>query len=105
MNYVLKMDGLCGGKGVVVCSSLDEMIKSINIFCEKNKFNKELKDEKILLEEKLIGIECTVMGFCNGKKVLLSDFEPELGVGSVASVCSHSSHLFLPVHLVAPSPK
>jgi phosphoribosylamine--glycine ligase/phosphoribosylaminoimidazole synthetase len=50
-NYVIKQDGLAGGKGVYLPNKLDE-IPAIN--------------KPVVVEERLYGQEVSVMAFCNG---------------------------------------
>ena len=65
-NYVVKYDGLLGGKGVKVSgehlSSIDEGV-SYALECLE-------KSEQVVIEEKLIGCEFSLMSFVSGTKVV-----------------------------------
>lgn len=66
---VLKADGLCGGKGVIIVNSkseLDDAIKTLKNFGESA--------EKTFTEEFLDGEELSVMSFFDGQK--LTNFAP-----------------------------
>ncbi|WP_131778486.1 phosphoribosylamine--glycine ligase [Legionella bozemanae] len=65
-NYVIKANGLMGGKGVKVAGEhLHSIAEALN-FCQ------EILDKKqtILIEEKLIGQEFSFMCFADGKKLI-----------------------------------
>lgn len=64
-SYVIKLDKLYGGKGVYLPSSYTEALQILDELYDNNPY------EKIIIEEKLKGTECSVMGFCNGKDVHL----------------------------------
>ena len=64
---VIKVSGLAGGKGVCVCNSLKNGINFLNDVFIKNKFGKH--NHTVLLEQKLVGQEVSLMGFCNGKTI------------------------------------
>ena len=68
MDIVIKYDGLAGGKGVFLPNTTNEAISIIDDILNKNVFGKY---SKILIEDKLDGIECSLMGFCNGKEIYL----------------------------------
>jgi len=55
---VVKQDGLAGGKGVVVPSSDDETVAAIGSLCAIG---------PIVLEERLVGPEFSLMALCDGK--------------------------------------
>ena len=61
---VIKEDGLCGGKGVSVCETLEEAINVRQTFTN-NKF--ESKSNKILLEEFIQGEEASCFVLTDGK--------------------------------------
>ena len=66
MDMVIKYDGLAGGKGVFIPETQDDAINIVhNIFLNKIFGNKP----KVIIEDKLEGIECSLMGFCNGKEI------------------------------------
>ncbi|MCD4817623.1 MAG: phosphoribosylamine--glycine ligase [Candidatus Cloacimonetes bacterium] len=61
-NCVIKYDGLAAGKGVYVCSSIEEAKKSIADIIEKYG-----KDASFLIEEKLVGSELSILAFTDGE--------------------------------------
>ena len=61
---VIKEDGLCGGKGVSICETLEEAINVRQTFTD-NKF--ESKSNKILLEEFIQGEEASCFVLTDGK--------------------------------------
>ncbi len=65
-NYVVKFDGLMGGKGVKVSG---EHIKS---HAEAIKYCEQIiaKNGKFVIEEKLIGEEFSLMSFCDGEHLI-----------------------------------
>lgn len=69
-NYVIKADGLMGGKGVKLSGE--------HIFSDEEgkKFAEECisKFKKVVIEEKLVGQEFSLMSFCDG--VNISDMPP-----------------------------
>jgi len=67
-GIVVKADGLAAGKGVLVCSSQDEAHYAV----EKIMVEKAFGDagEKVVIEEKLQGEECSLMAFVDGKTLL-----------------------------------
>ena len=64
-NYVIKYDGLAGGKGVKVSGDHLHSHDDAKIYCQ------ELveKGAVFLLEEKLIGQEFSLMSFCDGENL------------------------------------
>ncbi len=63
--YVLKADGLAAGKGVVISEILEEAIEELKQMLENSKFGKA--SEKVVIEEFLKGIECSVFVMTDGK--------------------------------------
>ena len=64
---VIKADGLCGGKGVVVAETTEEAIEAARqMLVEKIHGH---AGSLIVIERKLKGVECSVMAFCDGKNV------------------------------------
>ena len=59
-NFVLKKDGLYGGKGVSVFNS-ENYLEAFDI-CKQNLIN----NNKIIIEERLFGEEFSLMSFCDG---------------------------------------
>lgn len=70
LNYpiVIKADGLCAGKGVIICNTKEEGTKAI----EKIMINKEfgLAGEEIIIEEFLEGIETSLLCFVTNGKII-----------------------------------
>lgn len=67
--YVLKADGLAAGKGVVICTGLDEADHEITEMLEKARFGKA--SEKLVIEEFLSGIELSVFILTDGQSWVL----------------------------------
>lgn len=63
--YVLKADGLAGGKGVIITEELEEARKSLRNLIEDKKFG--AASEKVLLEQFLKGIEVSFFVITDGK--------------------------------------
>lgn len=65
-NLVIKYDGLAAGKGVYVCSSIEEVELALT------ELNEKYGDEfPFLMEEKIIGDEISIIGFTDGKNIQL----------------------------------
>lgn len=65
-NCVIKFDGLAAGKGVFVCSSLEEANEALSeISIQYGNFS------KVLVEEKIVGDELSIIGFTDGKTIKL----------------------------------
>jgi len=65
-NYVVKFDGLMGGKGVKVSG------EHLNSHTEAIKYCEQIvaKNGKFVIEEKLIGEEFSLMSFCDGDNLI-----------------------------------
>ncbi len=63
--YVLKADGLAGGKGVIITEELEEAKKSLRNLIEDRQFG--AASEKVLLEQFLKGIEVSFFVVTDGK--------------------------------------
>lgn len=65
-NYVVKANGLMGGKGVKVAGD------HLHSFAEALAFCDEIlaKDQRVVIEEKLIGQEFSFMCFCDGEHIV-----------------------------------
>lgn len=63
--YVLKADGLAGGKGVIITEDLKEAKKTLQDLIEGKKFGPA--SEKVLLEQFLTGIEVSFFILTDGK--------------------------------------
>ncbi len=66
-NVVVKADGLAAGKGVFVCDSLDEALFAIDEIMVRKRFGRA--GEKIVIEERLHGIEVAFTAISDGKTV------------------------------------
>ena len=62
--YVLKADGLAAGKGVIICTTLNEAEKELDDMMMKSRFGKA--SEKVVIEEFLDGIELSVFVVTDG---------------------------------------
>ncbi len=63
--YVLKADGLAAGKGVLIINDLDEAKQELKSMLSDGKFGKA--GDKVVIEEFLSGIECSVFILTDGK--------------------------------------
>ena len=62
---VVKADGLCAGKGVVVCRSIKDAKDAVNEMMVKRIFGHAA--DKIIIEECLAGEEASIIVVCDGK--------------------------------------
>ena len=62
--YVLKADGLCAGKGVLILPTLDEAKKQLREMLDGMFGN---ASARVVIEEYLDGIECSVFAITDGK--------------------------------------
>ena len=88
-NVAVKADGLAAGKGVFVCSTMDEADRAITAILEENAFGDA--GRSIVVEEKLEGREVSLMTLCDGfgavpfgtatdhKRLLDDDLGPNTG--------------------------
>ena len=67
--YVLKADGLAGGKGVVILTDLEEALEEIVAMLGENKFG--AASERVVIENFLNGIEMSVFALTDGKDFVL----------------------------------
>lgn len=67
--YVLKADGLAAGKGVIISPSLEEAERELEAMLSEGKFGNA--SEKVVIEEFLSGIECSVFVLTDGKHYIL----------------------------------
>ncbi|MCD6184679.1 MAG: phosphoribosylamine--glycine ligase [Deltaproteobacteria bacterium] len=65
---VLKADGLAAGKGVILCSTVDEALKALNLILKEHAFGNAGK--KVVIEELLYGEEASFIAFSDGKNLL-----------------------------------
>ncbi|MFB5612062.1 MAG: phosphoribosylamine--glycine ligase, partial [Nitrosarchaeum sp.] len=63
-NVVVKADGLASGKGVIVCNTVDEAIAAINTILVKKTFGNA--GNRIIIEERIDGIEASYIALCDG---------------------------------------
>ncbi|MDR1725690.1 MAG: phosphoribosylamine--glycine ligase [Bacteroidales bacterium] len=63
--YVLKADGLAAGKGVLILDDINEAISELKIMLFDAKFGDA--SAKVIIEEYLSGIECSVFVLTDGK--------------------------------------
>lgn len=63
--YVLKADGLCAGKGVLIVPTLDEAKNELREMLGTAKFGEA--SARVVIEEFLSGIECSVFVLTDGK--------------------------------------
>jgi phosphoribosylamine---glycine ligase len=68
-NVVVKADGLCAGKGVVVASSHDEAKAAVRDMLVGRSFGNA--GARVVVEERLTGRECSVMALCDGTRFVL----------------------------------
>ncbi|MDY3946687.1 MAG: phosphoribosylformylglycinamidine synthase [Ezakiella sp.] len=66
-KVVLKADGLAAGKGVIIASTNREIEDACYAVLEDKKFG----DQKLLVEEFLVGFETSLMGFLDGESIRL----------------------------------
>ncbi len=62
---VVKADGLAAGKGVYMCNTLSEAEKALKEIMISRVFGSA--GETVVIQEKLVGREVSVMAFCDGK--------------------------------------
>ena len=67
--YVLKADGLAAGKGVVICSNLQEAVTELREMLLESKFGQA--SGKVVIEEFLEGIEMSAFTLTDGKDYLV----------------------------------
>lgn len=65
---VVKADGLCGGKGVIVCRTLEEALDAVDLIMVNESFGDA--GRKIVVEECLEGEEASFMVFTDGEAIL-----------------------------------
>lgn len=65
---VVKADGLTGGKGVLVCDSVEDAQNALRQVMVDRAFGDA--GRKVVVEERLVGREISVLAFCDGKTVI-----------------------------------
>jgi phosphoribosylamine--glycine ligase len=63
-NCVVKADGLAAGKGVIVCSALDEALEAVRAIMVEGKFGDA--GRRVLIEERAQGPELSLMAATDG---------------------------------------
>ncbi|MBC7653945.1 MAG: phosphoribosylamine--glycine ligase [Oligoflexus sp.] len=69
MPVVLKADGLAAGKGVLICTNLQEAQQELTLMLAEAKFG--AASEKVVIEEFLTGIELSVFVVTDGKDYVI----------------------------------
>lgn len=64
---VVKADGLCAGKGVIICQNLDEAKEAVKRIMEDGEFGKA--GSRVIIEELLRGPEVTILCLTDGKTI------------------------------------
>ena len=64
---VVKADGLCAGKGVVVCENLDQAREAVKNMMADNEFG--AAGSRVIIEELLRGQEVTILALTDGKTI------------------------------------
>jgi len=78
-DVVVKADGLCAGKGVVVCSSRDDAKQAVRTMLVERAFGDA--GGRVVIEERLTGREVSMMALCDGTRfVLLASAEDHKAV-------------------------
>lgn len=65
---VIKADGLAGGKGVIICYSLQEADETLRDIMKKKVFGQA--GDRVVVEEYLEGVECSYICLTDGKNIL-----------------------------------
>jgi phosphoribosylamine--glycine ligase len=65
---VIKADGLAGGKGVTICHTADEAIRTIDLYFVENIFGNA--GDKIVIEKYLSGEEASIFAITDGENFL-----------------------------------
>ena len=68
-DVVVKADGLCAGKGVVVANSHDEAKAAARAMLQNRSFGDA--GARVVIEERLTGRECSMMALCDGERFVL----------------------------------
>jgi phosphoribosylamine--glycine ligase len=66
---VIKADGLCAGKGVVVADDIEGALSAIDAILERRAFGEA--GAAIVIEERLLGQEVSVQAMCDGERYVM----------------------------------
>ncbi len=66
---VIKADGLCGGKGAIVATTMSEALGAIDLMMEDKIFKQA--GERVVIEEWVAGEEVSVVGITDGKHIVI----------------------------------
>jgi phosphoribosylamine--glycine ligase len=69
-SYVIKADGLAGGKGVIVARSQSEAASAINVLME-GRLVAPAAVRRVVIEEALVGVEASLLLFADGRDYAL----------------------------------
>jgi len=65
---VVKADGLAAGKGVILCKTVEEALKSVDQIMVEKIFGEA--GNRVVVEEYLVGEEASYIAFTDGKAIL-----------------------------------
>ncbi len=65
---VIKADGLAAGKGVVVCSNMEEALRAVDQIMVKEMFGSA--GRRVVIEKRLEGRECSLLSLVAGRTIL-----------------------------------
>ncbi|GAB4334574.1 MAG: phosphoribosylamine--glycine ligase [Phototrophicales bacterium] len=68
-DVVVKADGLAAGKGVIVCDSKEQAKGAVKAILQDKQFG--AAGAKVVIEERLIGKEASILAFCDGQHVVM----------------------------------
>ena len=78
VHVVVKADGLAAGKGVIVCDTREEALEAIDRIASRREFGEA--GNELIIEEKLIGPEASVLAITDGETILTlpaaQDYKP-----------------------------
>jgi len=65
---VVKVDGLAAGKGVIICQNMEATERTLIDIFKRKRFG--AAGDKVIVEEYLDGVECSVLAFCDGQTIV-----------------------------------